>query len=266
LGADSIVFGDFGELGPLDVQLTKPDELVSTSSGLDNFQALGVLTNSAFEAFETYLIKIIEASEGHISAKTSAEIARQLAIGRYPLSPLVLVQLTTDGLRAYLKAVEGAFGADVDYAQLVKIYGAAPESAKGRYSPAECAGIVKTRIEGNPDDRHISTSFVERQVPGVAYSAPSCLSGQGQAEPWARPTLCQRPALRRRLAARPRPALRPLSLPARATGPAGRRRGREPPRASLASQRRNWRAASRATRRARPDPTQTRPPGHTRRI
>ena len=73
------------------------------------------------------------------------------------------VQLTTDGLKAYLEAVEGAFGADVDYAQLVKIYGASPESAKGRYSPAECTGIVKTRIEGNPDERHVSTSFVERQ-------------------------------------------------------------------------------------------------------
>ncbi|MEZ5849526.1 MAG: IS1 family transposase [Hyphomicrobiaceae bacterium] len=73
------------------------------------------------------------------------------------------VQLTTDGLKAYLEAVEGAFGADVDYAQLVKIYGASPESAKGRYSPAECTGIVKTPIEGKPDEKHISTSYVERQ-------------------------------------------------------------------------------------------------------
>src|SRR5579871_1870500 len=73
------------------------------------------------------------------------------------------VQLTSDGHRAYLEAVEGAFGADVDYAQLVKIYGAAPESAKGRYSPAECTGAVKTPIEGNPDPKHISTSFAGRQ-------------------------------------------------------------------------------------------------------
>ncbi len=73
------------------------------------------------------------------------------------------VQLTTDGLKSYLEAIEGAFGADVDYAQLVKIYGASPESAKGRYSPAECTGIIKTPIEGKPDDKHISTSFVERQ-------------------------------------------------------------------------------------------------------
>ena len=73
------------------------------------------------------------------------------------------VQLTSDGHRAYLEAVEGAFGGDVDYAQLVKIYGASPESAKGRYSPAECTGAVKTPIEGNPDPKHISTSFAERQ-------------------------------------------------------------------------------------------------------
>lgn len=73
------------------------------------------------------------------------------------------VQLTTDGLKAYLEAVEGAFGADVDYAQLVKLYGATPDSAKGRYSPAECTGAVKRPVEGKPDAKHISTSFVERQ-------------------------------------------------------------------------------------------------------
>ncbi len=73
------------------------------------------------------------------------------------------VQLTSDGHRAYLGAVEDAFGGDVDYAQLVKLYGAAPDSFKGRYSPAECTGIIKTRIEGSPDPKHVSTSYVERQ-------------------------------------------------------------------------------------------------------
>jgi hypothetical protein len=72
------------------------------------------------------------------------------------------VQLTSDGHRAYLEAVEGAFGSDIDYAMLVKIYGAAPESAKGRYSPAECTGTRKERIEGNPDPKHVSTSYAER--------------------------------------------------------------------------------------------------------
>ena len=72
------------------------------------------------------------------------------------------VQITTDGHRAYVEAVEGAFGGDVDYAQLVKLYGPTI-SAPGRYSPAECTGIKKIRREGNPDIAHVSTSFVERQ-------------------------------------------------------------------------------------------------------
>lgn len=72
------------------------------------------------------------------------------------------VQLTTDGHKAYLEAVEGAFGGDVDYAILHKVYGAAPESAKGKYSPAECIGAEKHRIEGDPDMAKVSTSYVER--------------------------------------------------------------------------------------------------------
>ncbi|TAL09903.1 MAG: IS1 family transposase [Porticoccaceae bacterium] len=73
------------------------------------------------------------------------------------------VQLTTDGHKAYLEAVEGAFGGDVDYAQLVKLYGNSPESMKGRYSPAQCTGAIKTPRAGSPDFEHISTSHVERQ-------------------------------------------------------------------------------------------------------
>jgi IS1 family transposase len=72
------------------------------------------------------------------------------------------VQLTSDGHKAYLEAVEGAFGADIDYAQLVKLYGASPESAKGHHSPADCTGAIKSPIEGKPDPKHISTSYVER--------------------------------------------------------------------------------------------------------
>ena len=73
------------------------------------------------------------------------------------------VQLTSDGHKAYFEAIEGAFGTDVDYAMLVKLYGASPESAKGRYSPAECTGIKKTRSEGNPDLAYVSTYYAERQ-------------------------------------------------------------------------------------------------------
>lgn len=72
------------------------------------------------------------------------------------------VQITTDGHRPYLEAVENAFGADVDYAMLQKIYGPSSEGQR-RYSPAECVGIQERVIEGNPDPKHVSTSFVERQ-------------------------------------------------------------------------------------------------------
>ena len=75
------------------------------------------------------------------------------------------VQLTSDGHKPYLEAVEAAFGADVDFAQLVKLYGPAPagRSPETRYSPGECTGIRKTTVEGSPDPAHVSTSFVERQ-------------------------------------------------------------------------------------------------------
>ncbi len=71
------------------------------------------------------------------------------------------VQLTTDGHKAYLQAVEEAFGTEVDYAQLVKLYGETPDAEK-RYSPAECIGTRKDKITGNPDRKHVSTSYVER--------------------------------------------------------------------------------------------------------
>ena len=73
------------------------------------------------------------------------------------------VQLTSDGHRAYLEAVEGAFGGDVDYAMLVKMYGGeGGVSSEKRYSPAQRTGIRKRRIEGSPDPAHVSTSYVER--------------------------------------------------------------------------------------------------------
>lgn len=72
------------------------------------------------------------------------------------------IQLTSDGHKTYLDAVDGAFGANVDYAMLVKLYGNNPESEK-RYSPAECSGIIKQVITGKPNVDKISTSYVERQ-------------------------------------------------------------------------------------------------------
>jgi len=73
------------------------------------------------------------------------------------------VQITTDGHKAYLDAVEDAFGADIDYAQLQKIYGAPSDDEQRRYSPARCIGCDMKVVSGNPDPKHVSTSFVERQ-------------------------------------------------------------------------------------------------------
>ncbi len=72
------------------------------------------------------------------------------------------VQITTDGHKPYLSAVEEAFGADVDYAQLHKIYGASLEN-ETRYSPATCIGCEMKEVTGTPDPKHVSTSYVERQ-------------------------------------------------------------------------------------------------------
>tara|TARA_R110000868_G_scaffold223900_4_gene475772 strand:+ start:1300 stop:1752 length:453 start_codon:yes stop_codon:yes gene_type:complete len=72
------------------------------------------------------------------------------------------IQLTSDGLKAYIHAVEDAFGTDVDYAQLHKIYGPAA-ATPGRYSPSVCLGTKSARVVGKPDPKHVNTSFVERQ-------------------------------------------------------------------------------------------------------
>ena len=74
------------------------------------------------------------------------------------------VQLTTDGHHAYLNAVASNFGSEIEYAMLVKVYGATVgKEDQRRYSPPECTGAEKRRINGNPDIKHVSTSFVERQ-------------------------------------------------------------------------------------------------------
>ncbi len=74
------------------------------------------------------------------------------------------IQLTTDGHRMYVNAVENAFKGDIDYAMLVKQYGTseAPIDASRRYSPVECTGAEKRPINGNPDMKYVSTSYVER--------------------------------------------------------------------------------------------------------
>jgi len=87
-------------------------------------------------------------------------VAAQHFIGDLALRLANRVQLTSDGHKPYLEAVEQSFGADIDYAMLVKIYGDAP--GEGRYSPGVCTGAKKERVEGRPDPKHISTSYAER--------------------------------------------------------------------------------------------------------
>jgi IS1 family transposase len=72
------------------------------------------------------------------------------------------VQVTTDGHKVYLEAIEAAFGCDIDYSMLIKLYGA-ERAGEARYSPAKCIGAIKECCTGNPDPAHVSTSFVERQ-------------------------------------------------------------------------------------------------------
>ncbi len=75
------------------------------------------------------------------------------------------VQLTTDGHKSYLTAVEESFGGDIEYAQLVNMYGNAPDGGKGRHSTVECSGIKRVRVTGNPVKELVSTCYVERQNP-----------------------------------------------------------------------------------------------------
>jgi IS1 family transposase len=80
------------------------------------------------------------------------------------------IQLTSDGLKMYIKAVDKAFAGDVDYAMLVKIYGIA-EGAEKRYSPAVCLGCESHTVTGNPDPKHINTSYIERHNLSVRMTA-----------------------------------------------------------------------------------------------
>ncbi|HVF59773.1 MAG TPA: integrase core domain-containing protein [Thermoanaerobaculia bacterium] len=95
---------------------------------------------------------------GSRDAGTATEFMQDLA-GRL----VNRVQLTTDGHGMYLNAVLDSFGGAVDYAQLQKIYGGGPTDEAHRYSPAKCLGTERRRIIGDPDRRHVSTSYVERQ-------------------------------------------------------------------------------------------------------
>ena len=72
-------------------------------------------------------------------------------------------QVTSDGLKLYVDAIEDVFGQDVDYAQIVKLYGQPSETEARRYSPAKCIGCLSKAVTGDPDPNHVSTSYAERQ-------------------------------------------------------------------------------------------------------
>lgn len=117
-------------------------------------QAGDIWTWAAIDA-ETKLVPswLVGSRDAHAAHAFIGDLAGRLAHR---------VQLTSDGHKPYLEAVEESFGADIDYAMLIKHYGE-PVGALGRYSPGECTGIEQRRVEGRPDPKHVSTSFAERQ-------------------------------------------------------------------------------------------------------
>jgi IS1 family transposase len=117
-------------------------------------EAGDVWTWTAIDADSKLLVSWLVADRSTDSALTFVSDLKDRLANR--------VQLTSDGHRPYLTAVDAVFGEDVDYAMLVKMYGAEPGGEK-RYSPAKCIGARRQAITGNPDQDHISTSFAERQ-------------------------------------------------------------------------------------------------------
>lgn len=125
-----------------------PDELK------DKFGFGSVWTWMAIDA-DTKLIPswLVGKRDATYADKFMSDLASRLA---------TRVQLTSDGHRPYLEAIEGAFGSEIDYSMLIKLYNNPPTRDQARYSPGVCCGIKKSRIVGNPDKQHASTSFAER--------------------------------------------------------------------------------------------------------
>jgi len=111
-------------------------------------------TWTAIDADSKLIISYMCGDRGASTARDFMEDVASRIINR--------IQLTTDGHRVYAEAVELAFGSEIDYAMLVKVYGASNDG-ESRYSPATCIGCRTGVLSGNPDPKHISTSYVERQ-------------------------------------------------------------------------------------------------------
>lgn len=125
------------------------DDAISASDGAGD-----VWTWTALDADSKLIVSYLVGGRDSGYALEFMDDARERLANR--------VQLTTDGHRAYLEAVEEAFGADVDYAQLIKLYGSVPAEEQRRYSPSACIGARRERITGQPDFEYVSTSYVER--------------------------------------------------------------------------------------------------------
>ena len=110
-------------------------------------------TWTALDADTKLMVSYMVGDRGATTAKVFMEDVASRVANR--------VQITTDGLKLYVEAVESAFGAECDYAMLIKLYGS--DSFDTKYSPGECIGIRTAVLAGNPDPAHISTSYVERQ-------------------------------------------------------------------------------------------------------
>lgn len=118
-------------------------------------EAGDVWTWTALDADTKLMVSFFVGDRSQESANIIADDLRERVTTERP-------QITTDGHFAYPDAIDGAFGKNVDYAQLVKTYGTEPGAPAGRYSPPVCTGAKPTRVSGNPNPAHVSTSYVER--------------------------------------------------------------------------------------------------------
>ena len=107
---------------------------------------------------------LVGSRDGGYATDFMADVASRLA---------TRVQMTTDGHKAYLEAIEGAFGCDIDYAMLIKLYGA-ERAGEARYSPAKCIGTRCEDVTGSPDPAYVSTSYGERQNLTMRMSRRRC--------------------------------------------------------------------------------------------